>query len=131
MEHPITAVTRDFPDGSLAFANPTIEPRAYTGFDVGPFFAHFATSDDGRQTCAGEADPGCWHVTHRASGFAVQKSLTTHARGIWLAKKLAEFGSWDGSTREEVLGALSDDDRAAINVLRADAVSGDCQGDMA
>lgn len=127
----ISAVTRDFPDGSLAFVNPTIEPRAYTGFDVGPFFVHSATSDDGRQTCAGGADPDCWHVTHRASGFAAQKNLTTHARGIWLAKKLAEIGSWDGSTREEVLGALSDDDRAAINVLRADAVSGDCQGDMA
>ena len=131
MDVPITAVTRDFPDGSLAFANQTITPRAYTGFDVGPFFVHFATSDDGRQTCADLADPDCWHVTHRASGFAAQKNLATHARGIWLAKKLAEFGSWDGSTRAEVLAALSADDRAAIKVLRADALSGDCQGDMA
>ena len=131
MDVPITAVTRDFPAAALVFGNPTIEPRAYTGFDVGPFFVHFATSDDARQTCPGGADPDCWHVTHRASGFAAQKNLATHARAIWLAKKLAEFGSWDGSTREEVLAALSADDRAAISALRADALSGDCQGDMA
>lgn len=125
------AVTRMFPLVRAAHQNPNIEPTAVTGFDVGPFFVHRGIDDaEGvRFTHADECD--LWHVTHRASGFAAQKRIPTHARAIWLAQRLMSFGNWQGESRESVVAALTPEQVTQVQVLRADAVSGDCQGSMA
>lgn len=125
----IEAATMTFPLTREAF-DPGLKPVEHTGFSVGPFFVHLALSDNETASCAKHDDHYSWHVTHRASGFAVQKSIPTHVRALWLARKLLAFDVWGGSTKDEVLAAVDADTKAQIDVLRTDAANGDCQGEM-
>lgn len=115
----VLAVTRMIPDGTAAFEKQGTQPREFTGFDVGPFFAHPAMSDDEMLYVSNEMEEaGYWHLTLRSSGFAVLKCIPTHARAIWLAKQLLQFDCWTGATREEVLAGIPAEMKAQIFALR-------------
>ena len=115
----VQVVTRMIPDDSAAYEKGDTVPRPFTGFDVGPFFVHSATSDDELLYVSNEAEEGCcWHVTHRACGFAAQKAIETHARAIWLAKELSQFDCWGGTTKDEILAGIPADMLAQIKRLR-------------
>ena len=107
---------------------PRVEPRAFTGFLVGPFFVHQNVSDD--ETLSIDEGGGSWHVSHRASGNAIQKGIPSHARALWLARKLIELPCFSLTSKADVVAAATPTDRIVINVLRIDAVSGDCQGEL-
>ncbi|MDR7193383.1 hypothetical protein [Luteimonas terrae] len=127
----ITAVQRMFPELPEAHANPHSAKRLVTGFDVGPFFVHIGLSDDETLSYSnGRHEWDTWHVTHRASGFAVQKKINTHPRAIWLAQQLCALDVWDHDTKPALLAGLSQEQLAIIATLRADAMSGDCQGQL-
>jgi len=122
------AATRLIPFGD-GWERPDSEKREFTGFDVGPFFVH-ATLSDNEIAFLSDSIDDCdtWHVTHLESGFAVQKMVPTHARAIWLAKALSTMACFGGKSKAEVLADVTPELRAQIDVLRADAVNGDCQG---
>lgn len=127
----ITAVQRMFPEVPEAHANPAAEKRLVTGFDVGPFFVHIGLSDDETLSYSNDRHEwDTWHVTHRSSGFAVQKKINTHPRAIWLAQQLCALDVWDHDTKPALLAGLSQEQLGIIATLRADAMSGDCQGQL-
>lgn len=123
----IQAATRMIPlqPGTCKF-DPT--QRAFTGFDVGPFFVHSAMSDDGVMNVG--VDAFTWHVSHRATGLSARQRIPTHARAIWLARKLAAFDCWDGDTKEAVHANVTPEIRLQFDALFLDATDGDCQGEI-
>lgn len=121
---------RMMPNGAEGFAN-QCEPRAFTGIDVGPFFIHEDVSDDGMLAVADDmANCGWWHVTHIASGRAVQKGIPSKERALWLANKLLAFDVWAGDTKASILANIPPEVVTQIKVLRMDAAHGDCQGQI-
>ncbi len=124
------AITRMLPEVPESCERPEIGPHPFTGFDVGPFFVHLDLADNEAMTVSGTDDVGDWVVTHRESGFAVQKGIPTHWRAIWLAQQLLAKSSWSGATKGAVLATLSTSVVDEIRVLRADAMHGDCQGQI-
>ena len=125
----LTAVTVTMPCGEYAERADAGNPREYTGFKVGVFFVHHYISDDeiGAMVSDPPSDNDAWTVTHLPTGVAVQKRIPTHSRAIWLATKLRDFHGFNMETADEVRAVLRPH-RPQIDVLRADAVSGDCQG---
>ncbi|WP_075677667.1 hypothetical protein [Stenotrophomonas sp. TD3] len=125
----ITAQTIVLPCGDDAQRHNPNEARSFTGFRIGPLFCHHAISDDESLLLAGqgEADYGDWGITHLPSGASIQRAIPSHFRAIWLARQLLEIPGMDGDSAPQVRAAVADQ-MAAINVLRGDAVNGDCQG---
>ena len=124
------AITRMLPEVPESCERPEVGPHPFTGFDVGPFFVHLDLADNEAMTVSGTDDVGDWVVTHRASGFAVQKGIPTPWRAIWLAQQLLAKSSWSGSSKDAVLATLNTSVVDEIRVLRADAMHGDCQGQI-
>lgn len=124
------AITRMLPEVPESCERPEVGPHPFTGFDVGPFFVHLDLADNEAMTVSGTDDVGDWVVTHRASGFAVQKGIPTPWRAIWLAQQLLAKSSWSGSSKDAVLATLNTSVVDEIRVLRADAMHGDCQGEI-
>lgn len=114
-------ITRMLP----CYAGPGIAPKMieFSGFEIGSFFIHHGTAIH-QQRFRGD-----WTVTHKGSGYSVQQSLPSKKRAIWLAKKLEPVCDW-GFSGPDGARELSKHARNEINVLRADAMSGDCQGSM-
>ncbi|MNM94623.1 hypothetical protein D3C81_1070340 [compost metagenome] len=125
-----SVITRMLPEVPESCERPEVGPHPFTGFDVGPFFVHLDFSDNEAMTVSGTDDVGDWVVTHRESGFAVQKGIPTPWRAIWLAQKLFAKSSWSGRTKDAVLATLNPSVVDEIRVLRADAMRGDCQGQI-
>lgn len=127
----ITAAVVMMPCGEDAAKRHVEDRHAHTGFIIGPFFAHYYMSDDESAALVGSGlQKNAWTVTHLATGFAAQKSIPTHSRAIWLAQQLLALHPFDGDSAVSVREAVSEL-RGAIDTLRADAVSGDCEGSRA
>lgn len=124
-----TVQTIVLPCGDDAQRHNPDEARSFTGFRIGPLFCHHAFSDDESLLLAGrgQADYGDWGITHLASGASIQRAIPSHFRAIWLARQLLEIPGMDGDSAPQVRAAVAEQ-MPAINVLRADAVGGDCQG---
>lgn len=124
------AFTRMLPEVPESCERPEVGPHPFTGFDVGPFFVHLDLADNEAMTVSGTDEVGDWVVTHRESGFAVQKGIPTPWRAIWLAQSLLALSSWNGDTKDAVLATLKPSVVDQIRVLRADAMHGDCHGQI-
>lgn len=127
-----TVQTIVLPCGDDAQRHNPDEARSFTGFRIGPLFCHHAISDDESLLLAdhGQAEYGDWGITHLPSGASIQRAIPSHFRAIWLARQLLAIPGMEGDSVTQVRAAVADE-MAAINVLRTDAVNGDCQGQCA
>lgn len=125
----VELAVRMLPEVPSAYGKAPSIPHAFTGFNFGPFFVHQGISDDGEMRVSDfyeEAD--LWHVSHVATGLAVQKGIPHAARALWLAKKLSPLKCFEHDDKDRVIESASDEDKAQMLALRADARMGDCQG---
>jgi hypothetical protein len=85
---------------------------------IGPFAIHRMPEN-----------PLAWTLSHARTGYAVQRHLPSDKRAEWLARKLMALKVWGFSDPQDVR-KFDKDILAQITVLRADAMSGDCQGEI-